>query len=213
MQYNLLLTNCRRVRWLWWGLLAYVVGGVGLLAIGFSVSFAFLMAPMITLLIAFLFYNQLFRQLSWVLVSPDGIAWAHPVSNSPVSWKFEEIRSYRFEFYRNGIKLFLYTQTGQRIVLDAKFSLEYGAMQQAFEQAVRCHNRAHPGAEVRIEKDSLEKFFEHSISTKVLIGLLSISAAWIIRCLERETSGLAYLPLLLLLPYLAIWANFYYQRP
>jgi hypothetical protein len=213
MQYNLLLTNRRRVCWLWWGLLAYVVGGVGLLAIGFPVSFAFLMGPLVTLLTAFLFYNQLFRQLSWVLVSPDGIAWAHPVSNSFVSWKFEEIRSYRFEFYRNGIKLFLYTQTGQRIVLDAKFSLAYGAMQQDFEQAVRRYNLNHPGVEVVVEKDSLEKFFEQPVSTQVLIGLLLASAAWIIRCLEREASGLAYLPLLLLLPYLAIWANFYYQRP
>ena len=213
MQYNLLLTNRRRVRWLWWGLLAYVASGVGLLVTGFSVAFALLMGPLVTLLIALLLYNQLFRQPGWVLILPDGIAWAELVGSSPISWKFGEIRTYRFEFYRNGIKWFLYPQNGQRVILDARFTLEYAAMQQAFDQAVRRYNQTHPGAEIGVEKDSLEKFFEQSSSTKVLLGLLLVSASWITRCLSQEASGLAYLPLLLLLPYLAIWANFYYQRP
>jgi len=97
--------------------------------------------------------------------------------------------------------------------LDGRFDDSFVAIWKAFDQAVRRYNRAHPGSEIVREKDGFEKFFGRPASTQVLWGLLVLSAAWVARCLSHGSSGLAYLPLLLLLAYLAIWAYFYYERP
>jgi hypothetical protein len=103
-------------------------------------------------------------------------------------------------------------QNGELVRLEGSFDESFAALWKALDQAVRRYNQTHAGAAITREKDSLEKFFVRRASTKVLLGLLVLSAAWVARCLNQGASGLAYLPLLLVLPYLAIWANFYYER-
>ncbi|MGI4866232.1 MAG: hypothetical protein ACRYFZ_20065 [Janthinobacterium lividum] len=208
-KYNLLLTNQRRVRWLWWGLLAYVVGGVGLLGLHFLPSFGLVIGPLVVLLGAVMFYDKLFRQPGWVLVTADSITWVNSATNSPGSWQFAEVRTYRFELYRNGIKLFLYLHNNQKIKLDAQYSLEYGAMQKAFEQAVRRYNQAYSEAEITVEKT----FFERQISSKILLGLLVASAVWVAWNISQQATAVAYFPVVMILvPYLGTWAGYSGRR-
>ena len=209
MKYNLLLTNQRRVRWLWWGLLGCLVAGGGLLVLGMPMSFGLVIGLPVALLVAALFYDKLFRQLGWALVSADGISWANPADSLPNSWQFVEIRTYRFELYRNGIKLFIYLRNGQKIKLDAQYSLEYGALQKAFEQAVRRYNQEHPGAEIIVEKS----FFERPISTKILLGLLVASALLVAWSTRHEATAIVCFPVgLVLLTYLSIWVGYSGRR-
>jgi hypothetical protein len=209
MKFNLLLTNKSRVRWLWWGLLGGLLGGIGLLALGWPVSFGLVIGLPVALLAAMLFYDKLFRQLGWVLVKPDGITWANPADSLPDSWQFAEIRAYRFELYRNGIKLFMYMRDGQKIKLDAQYSLEYGALQKAFAQAVQRYNQAHPSAKVTVEKS----FFERPISSKILLGLLVASAPLVAWGISHAATAAVCFPVGLgLLTYLSFWACYSGRR-
>jgi hypothetical protein len=207
--YELLLTNQRRARWLWWGLLGYVGGMGGLLLAHFLPSFGLLITPPVGLLAAMMFYDQLFRQPGLVRVAAEGIAWANPATSSLDSWQFAKIRTYRFELYRNGIKLFLCLHDGQKIKLDAQYSLAYGAMQKAFGQAVRQYNQRHPAAEITVEKT----FFERRVSSKILLGLLAASAGWVAWSISRQATAVAYFPVVLVLvPYLGTWAAYSGRR-
>jgi hypothetical protein len=160
-----------------------------------------------------LFWTKLFRRPGWVQVDIDGLIWNGPNQEAARSIFFAEMRAYRFVPSRTGLALRLCLQCGELVRLDGSFNDSFVALWKALDQAVRCYNQTHPGAEIVREKDGVEKFFERPTSTKVLLGLLLLSVAWIIRCLSQAASGLAYLPLLLMLPYLAIWAHYYYQRP
>lgn len=64
------------------------------------------------------------------------------------------------------------------------------------------------------EPSGLTQFFTSPLSTKVLWLLLALGAAAVAWGIRHDAPGPAYLPLLFIgLPYLALWANFYYERP
>ena len=213
VKYDLLLTNQRRVRWLWWGILLYVSGLVGLITMRFVPGFWLLMALPLTLWIIPLFFDKLFRQASWVLLAADSIAWANPTDSSSVSWQFAEIRSYRFLPSRNGVGLLLYLTSGEKAGINASFNEEFIAFWNAFDQTIRRYNQANPSAEVVKEKDGLTKFFEQAIATKVLYGLLLAGGGLVGWGITHGWGPVPYVILgFLLLAYLAIWANFYNQR-
>jgi hypothetical protein len=149
------------------------------------------------------------QQSGWALVEPDGITWANPADSLPASWQFAEISTYHFEFYRNGIKLFMCLRDGQKIKLDAQCSLEYGALQKAFVQAVQRYNQAHPGAEIIVEK----LFFERPISSKILLGLPVASAPLVAWGISHEAAAAVCFPVGLgLLTYLSVWAGYSGRR-
>ena len=212
MKFDLLLTDFRRARWLLWGLLTDVGVLLGLLALHSRLAFwAFVALPAL-LWAALIFMNQLFRRPGWVQVNDTGLEWDSPNEAAPRSVTFAELATYRFVPSRNGVGLRLRLRNGELVHFGGHFDDSFAAFWKALDQAVRRYNQAHPGAEIKREKDGFEKFFEHPASTRVLWGLLVLSAAWVARCLSCGAGGLAYLPLLLLLPYLAIWANYYYER-
>lgn len=207
--YNLLLTNYRRVRWLWWGLLVFFGVGGGLLALRIDFAFGLLLAGCSGLLMLIIAYNKIFRQPAWVLVADDGIAWANPVVDPPTSLKFEEIRTYRFELYKQGMKLFLYLRSGEKETLDGRFDEEFAAMEQHLNYAVRRYNQAHPDAAIAQEKT----FFERPISGKVLLGLLAASAVWVAWNISQQAAAGAYFPVVMVLvPYLGTWAAYSGRR-
>jgi len=208
MKFDLLLTDFRRVRRLLWVGLAYagVLLGSILLHSKLSVWVFVALPGMLGLLL--LFWTKLFRRPGWVRVESDGLGWDSPNQEAPSSISFTELSTYLFLPSRNGVALRLRLQNGELVQLEGSFNDSFVALWKALDQAVRRYNQTHPGAEITREKDSLEKFFVRPASTKVLLGLLVLSAAWVARCLSQGAGGL----LLLLLPYLAIWANFYYER-
>lgn len=209
MKFNLLLTNERRVRWLWWGLLGYLGGLIGLMIRHVVPGFWLLLALPLMLCVTLLFFDKLFRQSGWALVSTDGITWANSADSLPASWQFAEISTYRFEFYRNGIKLFMCLRDGQKLKLDAQYSLEYGALQKAFAQAVQRYNQAHPGAEITVEKS----FFERPVSGKILLGLLVASAPLVAWGISHKATAAVCLPVsVVLLTYASVWAAYSGRR-
>ena len=212
MKFDLLLTDYRRVRWLLGGLLTYAGVLLGLLVLHSRLASWVFVALIPLLGVALLFYTLLFRRPGWVMVTDDMLSWNSPNETAPRLSSFVELSAYRFVPSRNGVALRLCLGTGELVRLDGRFDDSFVALWKALDQAVRRYNQAHPGAEIAREKDSLEKFFGRPASTQVLWGLLVLSAAWVARCLSHGAGGLAYLPLLLLLPYLTIWANFYYER-
>jgi hypothetical protein len=194
------------------GGLAYVGVLAGVMVLHSKLSFWVFIALPGMLWFLILFSNRLFRRPGWVQVEVDGLIWNGPNQEAARSIFFAELRAYRFVPSRNGLGLRLCLQSGELVCLNGSFNDGFVALWKALDQAVRRYNQIHPGAEITREKDSLEKFFVRPASTKVLLGLLVLGAAWVVRCLSQGASGPAYLPLLLLLPYLAIWANFYYER-
>ncbi|NML65003.1 hypothetical protein HHL22_07265 [Hymenobacter sp. RP-2-7] len=160
------------------------------------------------------FYSALLRQPAWVQVDPDCITWANPADGPVVGYQFADLRAYRFEWTKNDNKLLLYPREGAKIVLSGRFHKEFWTMEEAFKQAIRRYNQAHPGAEIAQEPDALEKYFTSPLATKVLWALLALGAAAVAWGISHDAPGPAYLPLLLIgLPYLLVWANFYYERP
>jgi len=212
MKFDLLLTDFHRVRRLLWVGLAYAGALLGLLLLHSKLTFWVFVALPGMLWLLLLFWAKLFRRPGWVRVESDGLGWDSPNQEEPRIISFTELNTYLFLPSRNGVALRLGLQNGELVRLEGSFNDSFVALWKALDQAVRRYNQTHPGAEITREKDSLEKFFVRPAATKVLLGLLGLSAAWVARCLSQEASGLAYLPLLLLLPYLAIWANFYYER-
>lgn len=212
MKFDLLLTDFRRTRRLVWVGLAYVGVLLELILLHSKLLvWVFVVLPAM-LWVLILFWTKLFRRPGWVQVEDNELGWNSPNQEAARRISFAELRAYRFVPSRNGVALRLCLQGGELVRLDGSFSDNFVALWQALDQAVRRYNQAHPGAEIMREKDGLEKFFGRPASTKVLLGLLVLSAAWVVRCLSQGAGGLAYVPLLLLLPYLAIWANFYYER-
>jgi hypothetical protein len=212
MKFDLLLTDFRRVRKLLWVGLAYAGVLVGLVLLHSRVSFWVFVALPGILWVLISCWTTLFRRPGWVQVEADGLTWNSPNQEATRSISFAELRAYRFVPNRIGLALRLHLRSGELVGLEGSFNDSFVALWKALDQAVRRYNQAHVGAEILKEKDSLEKFFERPVSTKVLLGLLVLSVAWVVRCLHQEASSLAYLPLLPLLPYLAIWVNFYYER-
>jgi hypothetical protein len=213
MRFDLLLTDYHRVRWLLWGLLAHAGVLLGLFTLHSKLSVWVLVALPGMLWAAILFWTQLFRRPGWVRVEHDGLSWHSPNEAAPRSISFAKLGAYRFLTSRIGMSLRLCLRSGELVRFESSFSDDFAALWRALDQAVRRHNQTHPDAEIAREKDSLEKFFGRPASTKVLLGLLALSAVWVVRCLSHGADGLAYLALLLLLPYLIVWANFYYDRP
>lgn len=210
MKFDLRLANPRRLRWLLWGLAGLLPATLVLLLLHVP---WLLLVYYLALFLPAVFYNKLLRQSAWVLLASDSLAWANPADSPPVGYQFAEIRSYRFDWSKNGIKLTIYPKEGKKAAIHGRLHKEFWMMGEAFKGAINRYNRANPGAEVVQEPSGLTKFFTSSLATRVLWGLLVLSAAWVARCLSHGSGGLAYLPLLLLLPYLAIWAYFYYERP
>ncbi|RZL12036.1 MAG: hypothetical protein EOO62_11870 [Hymenobacter sp.] len=211
MKFNLLLTSWGRVRWLLWGALAYLAI-LGLFTLYTQLSFGAIMGLPLGLLVVLVGFDKLFRQPGWALVEPVAIAWANPATDSTHRVLFTELQAYRFAISRNGIALRLCLRSGELMRFEGRLDIEFMALWQAVDQAVRRYNQANPGAEIGREKEALEKFFTRRIATSVLFALLALSAAWVLRCLSRDAPVVAYLPLGLLLPYLALWANYYYAR-
>lgn len=214
MKFDLLLTKPRRLCWLRWGLVLYPISCLGLIRIGFQPVFWLIIAIPVLVLAQAVFYNKLFRQPAWVQVAPDGVAWANPASSPPVHYQFAELRAYRFEWTKNDIRLLLYPREGVKVAFSGRLHQEFWAMEEAFKQAVRHYNQANPGAEAVQEPDALTKFFTSPRATQVLWGLLALGVLGVGWGISRDAPGVAYLPLLLVeLPYLLVWANFYYERP
>ena len=208
-KYDLLLTNQRRVRWLWWGLLIFVGGGGTLVVLHVDFAPGLFLAGCPGLLMLIIAYNKIFRQLAWVMVADDGIAWANPAVDPPTRLKFEDIRTYRFELYKQGMKLFLYLRSGKKATIDGRFDEDFAAMEQGFNYAVRRYNQAHPDTAIMQEKT----FFERPISGKILLGLLAASAAWVAWNISQQATALAYFPVVLvLMPYLGTWAMYSGRR-
>lgn len=211
MKFNLLLTSRRRVRWLLWGALAYPAL-LGLFTLYSQPSFWAIMALPLGLLAMLVGFDKLFRQPGWALVEPDALAWANSATGSARRVLLAEVHAYRFAVSRNGIALRLCLRSGELVRFEGRLDSEFVALWHAVDQAVQRYNQANLGAEIGREKEALEKFFTRRISTIILLGLGALSAAWVLWCLSRAAPAVVYLPLGLLLPYLAVWANYYYAR-
>lgn len=211
MQFSLLLTNWGRVRWLLWGALMYLLS-LGLVALHSPPSFWAIIVLPLGLLAAAVGFDKLFRQPGWALVEPDGITWANPATGPTHRVLFAELRAYRFAVSRNGVALRLCLRSGDLLRFEGRLDKEFVALWEVVDQAVRRYNQDNPSEEISREKDGLEKFFTRRISTTVLLGLLALGMAWVLGCFSRAAPAVAYLPVGLLLPYLAVWANYYYAR-
>lgn len=211
MQYNLLLTSRRRLRWLLWGWAAFLPLTLLLpsLNLGWLLTIYYLV-----IFVPLVFYSRLLRQPAWVQLTADGIAWANPADDPPVHYQFAELRAYRFDWSKNDSTLKLYPKEGEKVTISGRLHQEFWTMEEAFKQAVKQYNQAHPSAEVVQEPTALTQFFTSSLSTKVLWWLLAFGIAGLSWGLGHHAPAAAYLPLLLIgLPYLLVWANFYYERP
>jgi len=211
MKFDLRLTSRRRVRWLLWGWSACLPLTVLLpsLRLGWLLPAYYLaiFAPLV-------FYSRLLRQPAWVLVEADGISWANPADSPIIGYQFAALRAYRCEWGKNGITLTLYPREGAKVTLSGRLHKEFWTMEEAFKQTIGRYNQAHPEAPVAQEPSALTKFFTSPLATQVLWGLLALGAAGVGWGLRHDAPGPAYLPLLLIgLPYLLGWANFYYERP
>ena len=103
----------------------------------------------------------------------------------------------------------MYLRNGQKIKLDAQYTLEYGALQKAFAQAAQRYSQAHPGAEITVEKS----FFERSISTKILPGLLVASVLLVAWGISHEATAAVCFPVGVgLLTYVSMWAGYAGRR-
>lgn len=210
MRFDLRLTNPRRARWLLWGWLAYLP--IILLLVSVHLG-QLIPVYCLAVIIPTVFYNWLLRQPAWVLVAADGIAWANPADSEPVRCSFAELRAYRFDMGKNAEILTLYLRNGSKTTLSGRLHQEFQMMVQAFRREIHQYNAANPDAAVAWEPSGLTKFFTSPLATRVLWGLLALAAAWLGWGLAHDWPGIAYLPLLLLgLPYLVVWANFYYER-
>jgi len=171
--------------------------------------------PLFLLLLALLpFYDRLLRQPAWVLLEDERISWANPADSVCARYQFADLRAYRFDWSKTAIHLTLYLRTGEQVSISGRLHKEFWTMGEAFKQAIGRYNQAHPEAPVAQEPSALTKFFTSPLSTQVLWGLLALGAAGVSWGLRHDAPGPAYLPLLLIgLPYLLVWANFYYERP
>lgn len=210
MRFDLRLTNPSRLRWLLWGWAAVLP--LTLLFPPLHLGWL-LPAYYLGVFVPLVFYSALIRQPARVLVTADGLAWANPADSEPARCPFAELRAYRFDWSRIDDILFLYPREGKKIALRGRSYPEFGTMRLAFEQAVRQYNQANPNAAVVREPDGLTRFFTSALATRVLWGMLVLATAWLGWGIIHGWPGPAYLPLLLLgLPYLLVWANFYYER-
>ena len=214
MKFELLLTNCRRLRRVLWGMAAGYGLCLAVVALAPPAAFWWLVALPLVVLGLLPFWDQLFRQPAWVRVAADGVAWANPADGPPVRYPFAELRAYRFESSKLDNKLLLYLHDGERASMSGRLHQDFLAMQKAFEQAIKQYNQANPAARVVPEPEALEQFFAAPVATQVLWGLLVAGAVGVGWGSSHGAPGAAYLPVLLvLLPYLVVWANFYHQRP
>lgn len=211
MKFDLRLANPRRLRWLLWGLAALLPATLLLLLLH-----AIWLLPVyyVAVFVPAVFYNKLLRQPAWVMITDDGIVWANPADSSPIGYQFAEMRAFRSDWGKDSITLSIYPKKGEKVTVSGGLHKEFWTMEEAFERAIKRYNQANPGAEVVREPSALTKFFTSSLSTKVLWGMLALSVTWVEWGIYRGASGVVYLPLLLIgLPYLLLWANFYYERP
>lgn len=74
MKFDLLLTDFRRVRWLLWGLLAYVGLLLGLFALHSKLLVWVFAALPVEMWLVIIFYTPLFRRPGWVMVDAEGLS-------------------------------------------------------------------------------------------------------------------------------------------
>ncbi|WP_223650181.1 hypothetical protein [Hymenobacter psoromatis] len=167
----------------------------------------------LVLFVPLIFYSKLVGQPAWVLITADSLAWANLADSPAVGYQFTEMRAYRSDWSKNDIKLTIYPKEGEKATISGRLHKEFWTMEEAFKEAIRRYNQANLGAEVVQEPSALTQFFTSSLSTRVLWGLLALSVSWVGWGIYRGLPSAAYLPLFLIgLPYLLIWANFYYER-
>ena len=214
MEFNLLLTNDGRLRWVLWALLAGYVASIVAVVMGAQPAFWLLVGVPLLVLGGLPFYDRLLRQPAQVLLEADAISWANPADSLFERYQFADLRAYRFSWSKLSITLTLYLRTGERVSISGRLHEEFWTIEEEFKQASKRYNQAHPYAEILSEPSGLTTFFTSPLSTRVLWVLLALGASGVAWGIRHQAPGLAYLPLLLLgLPYLLVWANFYYERP
>jgi hypothetical protein len=214
MRFDLLLTNKGRVRGVLWALVAGFAVCIGLVVLGAQPAFWWLMAVPLLMLGVLSLWDKLFCQPARVLLEDDSISWANPADSVFERYQFADLRAYRFDWSKIAIHLTLHLRTGEQVSISGRLHKEFWTMEEVFKQAIRRYNQAHPDAEVAWEPSGLTQFFTSPLSTRVLWGLLALGAAGVAWGISHDAPGPAYLPLLFIgLPYLLVWANFYYERP
>ncbi|MGI4871977.1 MAG: hypothetical protein ACRYFX_12465 [Janthinobacterium lividum] len=148
MKYYLRLTSPRRVRWLVWlalGLLGMLVAWVSYASSPASLATNLLLTFFAYTVVAAIFllfcWSLLLRRPGWVELAADSVAWANPAASQPNSYSFAQIRAYRFTPTKNGLGLRLYLRSGEQVRIDGKWTDEFTAFWQAFDQAIRRYNQ------------------------------------------------------------------------
>ncbi|GAA4504686.1 hypothetical protein GCM10023172_31320 [Hymenobacter ginsengisoli] len=181
--------------------------------LGFAVLIS---GPVVALVASFFprFSEWLFWQPMSVWLSSDGVAWLKPGAGQPEKYLFAELRAYRFRVGKSVTDILLWPVASDEDKIRCRYSVEFASFQQAFIQAIKAYNQLNPSAQVTVVEEPMVRFFKSPASTNVLFGLLMVLALWVGWGVARGRHPAVYIvpTLLLLLPYLLIWANFYYQR-
>jgi hypothetical protein len=193
-----------------WGYISYILLSITLLCAHHTeTAFGLLFLLPIGLGIFLSYRDKLIGESGRVRIEADRLDLINEQTGEQATWPFQQLQSYRILLAKGSMGLQLQTKSGEKFRIAASYTAELVAMIKAFEQALREYNLSEETTILR-----KKEFFERPVSTKVLLGLFAVASALILWGVLNNITPFNYVVpiILVLLPYLSLWAMFSDKR-
>ncbi|WP_460582087.1 hypothetical protein [Hymenobacter arcticus] len=210
-EFELTILNQRKGLRVLWGYIGYVGLLITLLGTHHTDAvFGLLCLLPIGLGILLRFRDKLVGEDGRVRIDADGLELTNQKTGVQITLLFKQLHSYRILPAKGSMGLLLRTKNEEKLSFSASYTTEFADMIKAFEQALRQYNQTENMTPILREKG----FFERVISTKVLLSLFALATVLIAWGFSAAVSPIKYvLPVVLVvLPYLSVWAMFSDKR-